>query len=202
MKKSLVIIIVGLLWTGLCWSQDQSEMLSKKQFPLEVSFVAHAVSMPFDGIIMSPLHPGFTLGTEYAYSEGKIGRLFLSLHGGYFNHEFSAKAFFVQTGVGYRYTFGFGFFADTDLDLGYLHSYHPTEIFAQNAQGEYEQVKDRGKAGFMISLALGLGYDFSKKLGWPVSLFFRFQPFIQTPYSQETSVFPQSFVHIGLRVQL
>ncbi|MFC2160525.1 hypothetical protein ACFLRX_02605, partial [Acidobacteriota bacterium] len=171
-----------------------------RQFPLEASFVTHAVTMPFDGIIFSPLHPGFAVGTEYAYSEKKRGRLFQSLHAGYFNHEFSAKAFFAQTGVGYRYTLGFGLFADTDLSLGYIHSFHPTDIFAQNSQGEYEQVKDKGKAGFMISWALGIGYDFSKKTGWPVSLFLRFQPFLQTPYSKETSVLPQSFVHFGLRV--
>ena len=80
MKKSLVILIFGLLWTGFGWSQDQAKTNSKQQFPLEASFIAHAVTMPFSGIILSPLHPGFTIGTEYAYSEGRFGRLFQLLH--------------------------------------------------------------------------------------------------------------------------
>ncbi len=202
MKKPLAFIIVGLLWTGFVWSKDMVESGFRKQFPLEASFVAHAVTKPFAGLVLSPLHPGFTVGTEYVYSEGKNGRLFQSLHAGYFDHEFSAKAFFFQTGLGYRYTLGFGFFADTDVGLGYLHSFHPTEIFAQNDLGEYERIKDKGKASFMISLALGIGVDFSQKLGWPVSLFFRFQPFIQIPHSDMAPIFPQSFVHFGTRVQL
>ena len=202
MKKIITVLSIGLIWTCFVRAQVREEVITEHQFPLEASFVAHAVTMPFDGLRISPLHPGFTLGTEYIYSEGRLGRLFQSLRIGYFNHEFSAKALFLQTGLGYRYTIGFGLFADLDLGLGYIHSFHPSEIFAQNDMGEYEKVKDKGKPGLMISLALGLGYDFSNKLGWPICLFFRFQPFIQTPYSEETSVFPQSFVHFGLRVQL
>jgi hypothetical protein len=86
--------------------------------------------------------------------------------------------------------------------LGYLHSFHPREIFAQNARGEYGKVKDNGKPGAIFFLTLGAGFDFSRVSKWPVSLFIRFQPYIQTPYNPETSVLPQSMVHLGIRVQL
>ena len=196
MSLSILLILTGV---GLAKDNPAG---AKKQFPLEVSFCNHAVTMPFDGIILSPLHPGFTIGTEYGYTEGRLGRIFQNLHLGYYFNKFNAKALFLKTETGYRYTFGFGLFGDVSMGLGYLHSFHPTEIFAMNAQGEYERVKDKGKGALIILMALGAGYDFSKKVGWPISLFFRFQPYIQTPYNPTTSVFPQLLVHFGIRVQL
>lgn len=192
----IVLILVG---SGLAQNKPSD---TKKQFPLELSFFNHAVTMPFDGIVMSPLHPGISIGTEYGYTEGRLGRIFQNLHVGYYHNKYNAKALFLKTEGGYRYTTGIGLFGEFSLGLGYLHSFHPREIFAMNAQGEYEQVKDKGKAAVIFLGALGIGYDFSCRVGWPVSLFIRFQPFIQTPYSIESSLLPQSMVHFGVRVQL
>ena len=200
-KRSVFCMLIILFLVGSGFPQEKLNR-SKKQFPLEVSFFNHAVTMPFAGIVLKPLHPGFSLGTEYGYAEGRIGRIYQSLHMGYYFNEYNARAFFFNTGIGYRYTFGFGLFGDISLGLGYLHSFHPTEIFAQNAQGEYEKVRDYGKASVIFLLGMGLGYDFSRKVGWPVSLFIRFQPYLQTPYNPESSIFPQSMVHVGIRVQL
>jgi len=175
---------------------------AKVQFPLEVSFINHAVTMPFDGIVLSPLHPGFSLGTEYAWKEGRLGRLYQSFHSGYFYNEFNAKALFLQTEIGFRHTFRFGLFADVEAGVGYLHAFHPREIFRLNADGEFVKAKDGGKPAAIFSVALGVGYDFTRMLGRPVSVFLRFQPFIQTPYCPEDSIAPQSFVHFGVRFKL
>lgn len=201
MNKMCIGLLILVILVGCGLAQDEP-VGSRQQFPLELSFFNHAVTMPFDGIVLKPLHPGFSVGTEYAYTEGRLGKIYQSLHAGYYYNKYNAKAFFLETGVGYRYTAGFGLFGDLSLGLGYLHSFHPVEIFAMNAQGEYERVKDKGKSAFIFLGALGAGYDFSRKVGWPVSLFFRFQPFIQTPYGPMTSVLPQSLVCIGIRVQL
>lgn len=201
MKKIGVRVLILMILIIPDFAQTKSNKL-KNQFPLEVSFFNHSITMPFSGIILSPLHPGFSLGTEYCYKQGRLGRLFQNLHAGYYYNEYNARAIFLKTGAGYRYTAGFGLFGDLSLGLGYLHSFHPTEIFAQNAQGEYEKVKDHGKGSIIFLVAIGIGYDFSQKVGWPVSVFFRFQPYIQTPYSVESSVLPQSMLHFGIRVQL
>ena len=158
--------------------------------------------MPFNGIILKPLHPGFSIGTEYRYSEGKLGCIYQSLHTGYYFNKYNARGLYIQTELGYRYTADFGLFGDLTLGAGYLHSFHPKEVFKLNSQGEYEKAKDKGKPGAIILVSLGLGYDFSRKFSWPVSFFFRFQPYFQTPYNLETSVFPQAMVHFGIRVQL
>ena len=201
MYKTGIGLLILLTLTGAGFAQEKP-MGSKKQFPLELSFFNHAVTMPFDGIVLKPLHPGFSLGTEYGFTEGRLGRIYQSLHTGYYFNEYNARALFLKTGLGYRYTLGFGLFGDLSLGLGYLHSFHPVEIFAQNAQGEYERVKDHGKASVIFFLTMGMGFDFSRVTNWPVSLFLRFQPYIQTPYNPESSILPQSMVHLGIRVQL
>jgi hypothetical protein len=47
-----------------------------------------------------------------------------------------------------------------------------------------------------------LGWDFSARSGWPICLFVRYQPYLQTPYNLQSSVFPQALIHFGVRVQL
>ena len=197
-------LIVPLLLIGSVpgWAQEPAASPAKKQFPLEASFINHAVTMPFDGIVLKPIHPGFNLGTEYVYTQGRWGRFFQSLQVGYYYNKYNAKALFLLTGAGYRYTFRFGLYADAGLGIGYLHSFHPTEIFAQDGSGEYVRVKDSGKPAFVAFVSLGLGWDFSARIGWPVCLFVRYQPYIQTPYNPTSSIFPQALFHFGVRVQI
>jgi len=200
MKKTFVLTLALFLVIGSAASQEVASP-KKWQFPLELTFFNHAVSIPFEGIILSPLHPGFSVGTEYAYTEGRRGRLFQSLAGGYYYNKYIARALFLQTSAGYRYTLGFGLFGDITLGIGYLHSFHPRPIYGLNAQGEFEKAKDTGKAGFIALGALGIGYDFRRKVGWPVSVFLRYQPYIQTHYSLDSSIGPQAMVHFGIRVK-
>jgi len=202
MRNWSVIIPLVLIFSSTGWAQDQPAPAAKKQFPLEVSFINHSVTMPFAGFILDPIHPGFNVGTEYVYGQGRQVRFFQSLQAGYYDNTYNAKALFFMTGPGLRYTFRFGLFADAGLGVGYLHSFHPTEIFAQDASGEYVRVKDNGKPAFVIFGSLGLGWDFSARSGWPICLFVRYQPYLQTPYNLMSSVFPQALVHFGVRVQL
>lgn len=200
MKRALMIIPALFLWVGSAAGEDVPAG-KKWQFPLELTFFNHSVSMPLDGIILSPIHPGFSLGTEYAYKNGRRGRIFQSLVGGYFYNKYNAKGLFLQTSAGYRYTLGFGLFGDLTLGIGYIHAFHPRPVYKLNAGGEYERAKDKGKPGFIALGALAIGYDFRPKVGWPVSVFFRFQPFIQTPYNLDSSIGPQAMVHFGIRVK-
>ncbi len=200
MRKMLVSTLAVFL-AILSAAGQEAPSPPKRQFPLEVTFFNHAASMPFEGIILSPLHPGFSVGTEYAYAEGRRGRFFQSLAGGYYYNEFIAKALFLQTSAGYRYTLGFGLLGDITLGIGYLHSFHPKPIFALNAQGDFERVKDTGRGAFIVLGALGLGYDFSRTAGWPVCVFLRYQPYLETNYSPDSSIGPQAMVHLGIRVK-
>ncbi len=201
MKKIRVIFAIFLL-SSLYLAPPPAKASTTTQFPIELSFINQAITLPFDGIVLSPLHPGFSLGTEYAWKDGSWTRLFQGFHAGYFYNEFSAKALFFQTEIGFRLTLPFGLFGDVGAGVGYLHSFHPRAIFRMNADGGFAKAKDGGKSAALLSAALGIGFDFSRRLGWPVSVFIRFQPFLQTPYCVEESILPQSFVHFGVRFKL
>ncbi len=202
MKTKILIMLALYLGSAPGWAQEPSASSAKKQFPLEMSFINHAVTMPFAAIVLKPIHPGFNLGTEYAYAQGRWGRFFQSLQAGYYYNKYNAKALFLLTGAGFRYRLPFGLLGDAGLGVGYLHSFHPTEVFAQDASGEYARIRDTGKPAFVAFMSLGLGMDLSNLTGWPVCLFVRYQPYIQTPYSPTSSIFPQALFHFGVRVQL
>ena len=86
------------------------------------------------------------------------------------------------------------------VGLGYLHSFHPTkEVFAFNENGTFKEVRDFGKPAFTVSVGIGAGYDFKYILKWPISVFIRYQPFIQTPFSKESSIYPHLKQHMGIR---
>jgi len=165
-----------------------------------MSFFSHQASLPFQGMLSSPVHPGFSIGTEFYYKKGNAGSLFQTINIGYFHNKFNAKAFFLNSEFGYRHILNFGLFGDAFLGIGYIHSFHPSAIFSQNSQGVYEKVKDKGKPAFLMSGAFGLGYDFSKKIEWPISLFLKYQYALQAPHNLDSALWPNSMLHIGFRV--
>jgi hypothetical protein len=204
-KHCLSIVILSLLFPAIfnvkSYAQEDPAK-PKKQFPLEISFFNHASSSPFDSTILEILHPGFSLGTEYAYKEGRSGKFYQGMSLGYFYHEVIAKGYFLQTSAGYRHTTRFGLFGDLSLGLGYLLYFHPGEVFKLNDQGEYEPAKSPGRSALMILFSIGAGYDFSRKTSLPLSVFIRYQPFAQTPYSIKESWWLHATLHVGIRVQL
>ena len=82
---------------------------------------------------------------------------------GYYDNKYMARAFFLCTSGGYRYTLPFGLFGDITLGLGYQLSFHPSDVFKLNADGEYEKVNSPGRSAFLILGSVGIGYDFGKK---------------------------------------
>jgi hypothetical protein len=204
MEPQRVFITISLLLlncTQFLSAQTGDTLPERKKIPIEISFINHAVSMPFDGIIIHPLHPGFSIGTEYSYTNLEKCMFYQALNGGYFYNKYVAKALFLQTETGFRYKFKPGFFADAGIGVGYLHSFHPAkEVFALNENGMYEEVRDFGKPAFIVSVCIGAGYDFNVKTRWPISGFLRYQPLIQMPYSKESNIYPHLMIHVGIRL--
>lgn len=175
---------------------------AKKQFPLEAAFINHAVTPLFGGTILDILHPGFTLGTEFVWKDGRLGALVPGIRAGYYYNQYDSRAVFIQASLTYRYTLGFGLFAEIAPVLGYMRRYHPGDIWRLNAEGEYEKAKDGGVGELMISGSLGLGFDFGRKLGWPVAVFVRYQPFVMAPDTPAEGVLSQAFLQGGIRIHI
>lgn len=198
MKKHIAFVLLTLFLLSFSFAQEKQH-ISEGKFPLIVSFIKHSTNYFFKGAITDPLHPGFLMGTEFTYAKGKLGKIYQTLNSGYFYDKYVAKGLMFFSEFGYRYTMKFGLFVDALIGGGYLRYWHPQEIFALNSAGSYERVKDKGRGAAMISTAMGFGYSFSEKLGWPIDFFLRYQLFIQTSYSKESSLRPHQLVHIGIR---
>jgi len=173
-----------------------------RQFPLEATFINQAVGSPFDGTILEILHPGFSLGTEYVWKAGLRGAWIQSLQAGYYFNQYDSKGVFIQTSFGYRYTLGFGLYAEAAPVLGYLRYFHPADIWRLNSDGEYEKAKDTGRGALMISAMVSLGFDFSRKWGWPVTVFLRYQPYLIAPDTPDEGSKWQAMLQAGIRVHL
>lgn len=195
------LFIIPILRNTPCFAEESLGQ-QKNQFPIEISFINQASSMPFNSTILKTLHPGFSLGTEYLHKDGLSGDITQSLTMGYYDNKYMARAFFLYTAGGYRYTLPFGLFGDITLGLGYQLSFHPSEVYKLNADGEYEKVNSPGRSAFLILGSIGIGYDFGKKIGWPLDFFIRYQPYVQTPFSTDESWWPHAMLYAGIRVRL
>ena len=206
MKKTAVLLmacsLIFLVPGAAPILAQEAPARPKKRLPLEISFINHASSMPFNGTIFKELHPGFSLGTEYLHRDGTSGVITQNLTLGYYNNKYLAKAFFLQSSGGYRHTLPFGLFADITLGMGYHLSFHPGEVFKLNAEGEYEKARSPGRSALLILASVGIGYDFTRRAGLPLSLFIRYQPVAQTPFSAREPWWPHALLHAGIRLRL
>lgn len=192
MRRTLVFIL--LIFGGATIAAEQS-------FPVVLSACNHSNALPLSNMFrISPLYPGTLIGTEYRYSDGKVGRLYQTGNIGGFVNTSTGSGLFVESDFAYRYTAGFGLFGETSLGLGYLHVFHPREILRQNDEGVYEKAADWGKPCGMLSLCIGAGYDLSKKTKLAIAPFIKYQFFVQTPYFEVLPIGMQSLLHIGMRI--
>lgn len=166
--------------------------------PITFSLFSNATKLPgsgFAGVFNTPLHPGFTLGTEFSYKQTETNKLFQTARFGYFYHRLAQHAFMLFSEGGYRHTFPCGFSAQTLLGAGYLHSIPALEKFEQNDEGEYVRVGRFGRPQGMAGLTIGFGYIICKNN--PVRLGLDYQVWFQFPFVAEyVPVLPNTALHL------
>jgi len=166
--------------------------------PLTLSLFTNATKLPgsgFAGIFNTPVHPGFTVGTEFSYKQTETNKLFQTVRFGYFYHRLAQHAVMLSSEGGYRHTFPCGFSTQTLLGAGYLHSIPALEKFEQNDDGEYVRVGRFGRPQGMAGLTLGIGYNIGKKK--PVRLGIDYQVWFQFPFLAEyVPVLPNTALHL------
>jgi hypothetical protein len=203
MKKQIPLLILTILSISLLSNSFGQEKGADNQWlkkhPVEISIGNFSVGMPFSKIFISKFYPAATAGTEFYYRKTNHSRIYQALRiGGYYS-KYSTSAIFINTDIGYRFTFGFGLFADAGLGAGYSHLFRPGSIYTQNGSGEYEQVSDWGKPGFMADYTLSIGYDLTNRLNMPLSFFIRYGSYIQLFYNEDLPVLPQNSFQVGAR---
>jgi hypothetical protein len=195
----LIIVIIGSHGCHLFGQEAKTKDHWIENHPVDFAIGNFSVGMPFSGIFISKFYPLATLGTEFYYRTSEHSQIYQTARIGEYYNKYNTSAIFIHTEIGYRYTFGFGFFADANLGVGYAHLFRPNAIYKMNGSGDYEQVSDWGKPSCMADYSLSAGYDFSKKLQMPFSLFLRYGNYIQLFYNPDIPALPQNSFQIGTR---
>jgi hypothetical protein len=184
------------------FSQNSSENKIKQKFPIMVAFSTHSYSWPIVKSFVTPIQPGFKIGTEYVYSSKKNRTLLQTINAGYFKNRDFLNAYYLNSYFTYRYSFPFKAFIDASIGIGYIHKRHAREVFKLNDNGEYESKTDWGSPGVQAGLNLGVGYRF-KLMEKQLSAFISYEWFVEYPHVKGLTPFlPHSLYHIGIRYYL
>ena len=151
----------------------------------------------------NPLHLGGAIAIAFTKKQNGIYRKVNNIELGYFKHETIFQAAYLAWKPQYEWQFNNGFQLHGLTGLGYLHALPTQTTFVQN-DDIYEATTNLGKPGGVASLGLGLGYQFGKNNGIPVTLFARQELLLIAPFGVNES-FPlgvNSLLKLGVAIQL
>ncbi|NLD50985.1 MAG: hypothetical protein GX660_27900 [Clostridiaceae bacterium] len=169
MKHSFLIYIVFVF--SLVNTYGQGDNLPKTKFTL--GYFGETIT-----------HTGLIMGMEhYPFQSGKYQMILAADMGGYV-HIRNNTSLFVRGKWGQRVTFGSGVFIDEFTGLGYLHHFtHGGDNYEVQPNGAVVKTPDSGSPMIMPSLALGTGYDFSKKTTVNMICYLRPELFWKAPFN-------------------
>ena len=132
-------------------------------------------TLPFVGapqLFYSNYHPFTTIGARLVWKEKGKHAWEQSFNLGYIYHRFVQHSIPLFTETIYRHDFNNKFSMRAHLGLGYLHSIPDTDRFKLNDQGEYEKIKNFGRAQaglkFSISAEYALNQDYHISMNYGV----------------------------------
>jgi len=124
-------------------------------------------AMPLVGapqLFYTNYHPFTTIGARLVWKEkGKHGWE-QSFNLGYIYHRFVEHSIPLFSETIYRYDFNSSFSMRAHLGAGYLHSIPATDRFELNSQGEYERIRNLGRAQVAIKFSISAAYALSQDL--------------------------------------
>ena len=89
-----------------------------------------------------------------------------------------------------------GFFTEFGAGLGYSRTYLGATTYEVDNTGGVDIIKSAGYKYAMIITGVGLGYDFSKKKGVPISVFYKFNMIGMFPYN--SSLYFRPIMELGI----
>jgi len=192
-KKCILLIIFYL---SLLSVQAQNDFFKTPVW--SISVYHHSVGLS----IKKPINVGFTLGAEFTYKQKEVSSWHQKVEIGFFHHKNLNKALYLKTDIVNRYTTKNGFYGEAQIGVGYLYDMPAYQPFVLDENGSFQASNLSGKSGFISSLGLGAGYQFTTNEKLTIAPFIRYEGMIQLPYSEFVPVFPHSLLHIGSRIKL
>lgn len=167
--------------------------------PLVVSVFNNGTQLPGSGklgVFTLPVHPGFSVGTEFRYNKHPKNIWFQTARLGLFYHQYSQTAIQLYSEAGYRRMIWRGTAAELRLGGGYLHSIPATEVFTLK-DGVYQRTLRFGRPQAMAGATLGLSYTLQG--GKPWRFFLDYQFYLQMPFAKQyVPLVPNTALHVGV----
>jgi hypothetical protein len=123
-------------------------------------------AFPFVGapqLFYTNYHPFTTVGARMIWKEKGKHAWEQSFNLGYIYHRFVQHSIPLFTETIYRYDVKKSLSLRTHLGVGYLHSIPGTERFELNDQGEYEKIRNLGRAQASIKFSISAAYSINKE---------------------------------------
>lgn len=145
-------------------------------FKLTAAYTQNGLGYPFgNDVTHNTINPGFIIGTEFDYYNGKnfdlAETIFISAS--FHQNSFYGNVFSIGTEMIPRFHFKNGLCFDIIGGLAYTHIFSSIPVYGYE-DGEYKQIIDFGRPNLTLNLGLGAGYDFSKKCSFPLKIFLRY----------------------------
>jgi hypothetical protein len=197
--RSICLLSMFISFSSFGFCQKTDDIKKEQNWPVVIAFSTHSYSWPIVKSFVTPIQPGFKIGTEYVYSAKRNHKTLQSFNLGYFHNPEFLNAYYLNSYFTYRYTTSFNLFFDGAIGAGYIHRRHSREVFKLNDNGEYESKTDWGSPGVQAGVNLGVGYNFSISER-PIGMFFNYEWFVNYPHVKGNVPFlPHSLYHIGIR---
>ncbi len=191
----LLLLTMGIL----AFSQYTPPLITRR--PLVITIYNNSTLLPGSGKLGfwgTPMHPGFSVGTEFRYNDNSISEWFQTAKFGYTYHHYVQHSIQLFSELGYRHHFEV-FDLEGRFGIGYLHAIPDAQIFELTSEGIYERKHTLGRPQGMASMSIGMGYTVEK---WNnLRLFMAQQFYIQVPFVNEyVPVLPSSAFHFGVAI--
>ncbi len=124
-------------------------------------------AMPFVGapqLFYTNYHPFTTVGARLVWKEKGKHAWEQGFNLGYLYHRFVQHSLPLITEIIYRYDFNVSWSMRAHFGIGYLHSIPGSDRFRLNDQGEYEKIKNLGRAQAGVKFSVSAAYAINKEV--------------------------------------
>jgi hypothetical protein len=191
----LMYLILLLLGAGSLSAQKRLTSISFETGNAVTAF-------PFTGapqLFYSNYHPFTSVGASLVWKEKNKHAWEQSFNLGYIYHRFIQHNIPVFTEIVYRNNISKNFAFRTHLGAGYLHNIPAMDRFELNSQGDYEKIRNLGRAQGMFKLSFSGAY----KLNESFSLSINYGVLMQTPFvASYVPLLPYNTLQLGLHKML
>lgn len=187
--RSHLLLICFLSFSAIASAQSVTQ--------ISVSLLKESTSFPFTRFY--PIHPGGEIGITFMEKKREKSITNFNANVGGFYHKRIQNAFYLRGEYAYRPIIKSLLTIDFIANAGYMHTFYPGEVYElNNDSGEFEKIKQTGRAHFLGGAGIGISYIKGEK----IQPFLRQEMTIESPFANGIPIMIHSMLKLGINIQL